>query len=52
MTAEEIEKYIDDTMTDFLISEPEFYGIKENYDWAVGFIRATLYKEYGIEEKE
>lgn len=49
---EEIEKYINDTMTDILIFEPEYFGIKENYDWAAGYIRATLYKEYGIEEEE
>lgn len=52
MTTEEIEKYIDETMDFFIMQDPKFYSIKENYNWAVDYIRATLYKKYGIKENE
>lgn len=50
MTKEEIENYIEETMSFFVMRDPKFYNIKEDYDWAVNYIRKTLYKKYNIKE--
>lgn len=50
MTKEEIEKYIEETMSFFVMKDPKFYNIKENYDLTVNYIRKTLYKKYNIKE--
>lgn len=48
MTEEEIEKYICKTMSFFVKNDPEYYSLKENYDWEVEYLRMTLYKKYNI----
>lgn len=48
MTIAEIDKYVEETMTTFLMIDYEYYSIKENYEWAESHIRSSLYEKYGI----